>query len=237
MRYKIGIICAGEGEIAPVLSYIEEQSISEKAKLKFYQGQAEGIEVVALSCGVCKVNAAIATQILIDTYGCNIVINGGTAGGMDKGIDIFDTVVSTESAYWDVSADILTEYHPKMDSIYFKADEMLLSLAKRAAVQSHQNVIFGRTMTGECFIDQEKRKEINENFSPLTVDMETAAIAHVCHVNQVPFIAIRTITDTEKESGVGTFDQNCDKASQQSADFVRNFLKELSAEEEEYDRP
>lgn len=237
MRYKIGIICAGEGEIAPVLSYIEEQAISEKAKLKFYQGRAEGVEVVSLFCGVCKVNAAIATQILIDTYGCNIIINGGTAGGMDKGIDVFDTVVSTETAYWDVSAEILTEYHPKMDSIYFKTDGMLLSLAKRAAVQSRQNVIFGRTMTGERFIDQETRQEINENFSPLTVDMETAAIAHVCHVNQVPFIAIRTITDTEKESGVETFERNCDKASQQSADFVRNFLKELSVEEKEYGRP
>ncbi|WP_290443220.1 hypothetical protein [Clostridium sp. CF012] len=33
--------------------------------LKFYSGDYEGIEVVAVFCGVCKVNAAIATQISI----------------------------------------------------------------------------------------------------------------------------------------------------------------------------
>ena len=108
MKHKIGIICAGEAEINPVLSYLTNEKTTEKAMLKFYEGQIEGIDVVALACGVCKVNAAIAAQILIDTFGCNVMINGGTCGGMDHGLHVFDTVVATESAYWDVSGDILT---------------------------------------------------------------------------------------------------------------------------------
>lgn len=84
---------------------------------------------VTLFSGVCKVNAAIATQILIDTYGCNLIINACTAGG----------------------------------------------------------------------------DEINLRFQPLSMDMETASIAHVCYVNKIPYIAICTITDTVVHSGVETF--------------------------------
>ncbi len=227
MKHKIGIICAGEAEINPVLSYLTNERIIEKAMLKFYEGQIEGIDVVALACGVCKVNAAIAAQILIDTFGCNVMINGGTCGGMDQGLHVFDTVVATESAYWDVSGDILTEYHPFMKSIYFPSDQKLVGLARKAADQSSQKVVFGRMMTGEIFIDQEKRAEINQIHKPLAVDMETGAIAHACYVNQIPFIAVRTITDTEEQSGVDTFDQNCGRASALSAAFIRELLSEM----------
>lgn len=52
-------------------------------------------------------------------------------------------------------------------------------------------------------------------------------IAHVCYVNQIPFIAVRTITDTGEESGIDTFDQNCDKASELSAGFIRKVIREM----------
>ena len=43
--------------------------------------------------------------------------------------------------------------------------------------------------------------------------MESASVAHVCYVNNIPFIAIRSITDTEDHSGVANFEQNCKKAA------------------------
>lgn len=123
MKIKIGILCAGDSEVAPFIPMIEEKMVTEKAMLEFYHGNIEGIDIVTLFSGVCKVNAAIATQILIDTYGCNIIINSGTAGGMDDSLKIFDTVISSEVAYYDVDQGILTEFHPWLDSIYFKADK------------------------------------------------------------------------------------------------------------------
>lgn len=229
MDYKIGIICAGDREVEPFLPWISECTISEKAMLKFYAGTIEDQEIVTLFSGVCKTNAAIATQILIDTYGCNVIINAGTAGGISKEIKLFDTVVSTETAYWDVSEEILTEFHPWMESIYFKADQTLIDLTKKAVSEfNHTRVYFGRLITGESFIEDNNRTEINQNFSPLSVDMETASIAHVCYVNQIPFIAIRTITDSVDHIGADEFEINCCKASQLSAQLVKDLLKELS---------
>lgn len=112
MYRKIGILCAGDSELAPFLPHLEHARTSEKALLKFYEGTLCGLPAVLLYSGVCKVNAAIAAQLLIDTYRANAVINAGTAGGMDPSLKIFDTAVSTAVAYHDVADDILTDFHP-----------------------------------------------------------------------------------------------------------------------------
>lgn len=226
---KVGIICAGDTELAPFLPIIEDCKTSEKAMLKFYQGKIEGIDIVTLFSGVCKVNAAIATQILIDTYHVDLVINAGTAGGMDPKLDIFDTVISTEVAYHDVHEEILTEFHPWMENVFFKADKELLKLSEKAVAKLNTDyrIVWGRMVTGEAFITDEGRDEINKQFAPLTVDMETGSIAHVCYVNQVPFIAIRSITDTPSHSGSEYFEENCEKASVIAKEITVALLAEI----------
>lgn len=226
---RVGIICAGDTELAPFLPIIEDCVITEKAMLKFYQGKIEGIDIVTLFSGVCKVNAAIATQILIDTYHVDLVINAGTAGGMDPKLDIFDTVISTKVAYHDVHEEILTEFHPWMENVFFKADEELLKLSEKAVAKLNTDyrIVWGRMVTGEAFITDEGRDEINEQFAPLSVDMETGSIAHVCYVNQVPFIAIRSITDTPSHSGSEYFEENCEKASVIAKEITVALLAEI----------
>lgn len=226
---RVGIICASDSEVAPFLPIIDECKITEKAMLKFYEGKINGIAVVTLFSGVCKVNAAIAAQILVDTYGINIIINAGTAGGMDPKLKIFDSVISTEAAYYDVAPDILTEFHPWLESVYFKSDQELLNLTHKAIdkIAMEGKVYWGRMVTGEVFIEDEGREKINEQFAPLTVDMETASIAHVCYVNSIPFISIRSITDTATHSGAGYFEENCEKASIIAKDITVALLKEL----------
>jgi len=226
---KIGIICAGDREVAPFLPHIENCAVSEKAMLKIYEGTINGVEIVTLFCGVGKTNAAIAAQILIDGYGVEMMINAGTAGGMDVSVELFDIVVATEAAHHDVHEVILTEFHPWAPSIFFKSDETLLALTRNAV--AHMNtgskVCFGRMITGEKFITDDGRDEMNAALCPLSVDMETASIAHTCYVNQIPFIAIRCITDTATHSGTENFDKNCVAASEISKNVVLELLAEI----------
>ena len=226
---KVGIICAGDREVAPFLPIICECKTTEKAMLKFYEGTISDVKAVVLFSGVCKVNAAIATQILVDTYHVDAIINAGVAGGMNEELEIFDTVISTEVAYHDVAPNILTEFHPWLENVFFKADQGLLNLTKMAVDKLEQNykVYWGRMVTGEAFIADEGRQKINEQFEPLTVDMETASIAHVCYVNNIPFISIRCITDTATHSGTGHFEENCEKAASIAKDITVALLMEL----------
>ena len=195
--------------------------------LKFYEGKINGVSITALYSGVGKVNAAVAAQILIDTYHVDAVINAGTAGGIHDKIKIFDSVISTQVAYHDMDDDILTEFHPWLSSVYFDADEKLLSTAKDA-FKDRNSVFFGKMVTGDKFIEDKMRTIIDEKYSPLSVDMETASIAHVCCVNKIPFIAIRTITDTASHDGADSFERNCEQASVISKNITLEFLKEFN---------
>ncbi len=227
---KIGIICASDDELSPFLQIIEDYKVIEKAMLKFYEGTICGMEAVALFSGVCKVNAAIASQILIDDFGVNTIINSGVAGGMDLKLQIFDTVISTESYYHDVAEDILTEFHPWMETAFFKADSKLIEVSKVSAknIKTEGTIYWGRMATGESFIKDAGRQEINDKFSPLSVDMETASIAHVCYVNNVPFISIRCITDTASHSGKEHFEENVMKASKIAAKITESLIRNLA---------
>ena len=112
MLPKIGILCAGDDELAPFLPLLDRRSVRRQAMLTIHEGGIASVPAAALYSGVCKVNAAIAAQVLIDSCRVEAIINAGTAGGIDPSISIFDTVISTETAYHDVAEDILTEFHP-----------------------------------------------------------------------------------------------------------------------------
>lgn len=167
---RVGIICAGDREVAPFLPVIHDCKMTEKAMLKFYEGKIS-----------------------------------------------------------DVAPNILTEFHPWLETVFFKADQGLLNAAKAAVDKLEQSnkVFWGRMVTGEMFITDEGRQMINEQFEPLTVDMETAGIAHVCHVNNIPFLSVRSITDTATHSGVGHFEENCEKASMIARDITVAILTEI----------
>ena len=224
---KIGILCAGDTELAPFLEHMKGQQITEKAMLKFHTGPRKHVNVSAVYSGVCKVNAAIAAQLLIDMFHVDLIINAGTAGGMKEGVQLFDTVISERVIYHDVADDILTDFHPWLKSNYFLADQELCAIARAYSRTSKHPVLFGTMVTGEQFIEDEKREEINQKFDPLSTDMETAGVAHVCYVNRIPFLAVRTITDTVTHQGIETFDQNCEAASEISAEIVLGILGQL----------
>lgn len=222
--HRIGIVCAGDTELAPFLMYMKNPNITKKAMLKFYEGTIRRVDVVAVCSGVCKVNAAIAAQLLIEVFHVNMVISAGTAGGIQESVKLFDTVIAEQTAYHDVANDILTDFHPWMPSIYFQTDRELLDAAKEFSLTSRFPIRFGTIVTGESFIEGKERERIRAKFAPLAVDMETASVAHVCYVNRIPFIAFRTITDTAAHNGLENFESNCERASQISADIVAEWI-------------
>lgn len=226
---RIGVIGPSEDEIMPFINEIANKTMESFAMLNFHIGKYENVDVVALYCGVCKVNAAIATQILIDKFNVTHIIVTGVSGGINSKLNLFDTVISTETAYHDVDEGILTKYHPWMKSIYFESNKTLLETCKKIIKENNfkQKIYFGKIVTGESFITHSRRNSIIEKYNPLCVDMETASIAHVCYVNNIPFIAIRSITDTENESGIEAFEDNCILASLNSIEITKLIIKNI----------
>ena len=224
---KFGILCAGDTELAPFIKIIKPCKASEKAMLKFYEGKMGKSAAVAVCSGVCKVNAAAAAQFLIDCFGVTVLINAGTAGGIDKDVRLFVTIVSEKLIYHDVAEDILTEFHPFLTENCFKSDGKLLAAARRYAESSDFSVLFGTTVTGEQFIENEERDKISRKYSPLSADMESAAVAHVCYLNGIPFLSVRTVTDTAEHNGLSNFEKNCETASARGAEITPAVIMQL----------
>ncbi|GCD10553.1 5'-methylthioadenosine/adenosylhomocysteine nucleosidase [Clostridium tagluense] len=227
---RIGVIGPTEKEIMPFINKISNKKLSESSMLKFYSGVYAGVEVVSVLCGVCKVNAAIATQLLISKFEVTHIILTGVAGALNKQLEIGDIIISSEVAYHDVSPEILTEYHPWMEDIYFRPDVELLKLCENVSnsfsITSKCHV--GRIITGEAFITNNERESLIEKFDPLCVDMESASVAHTCYVNNIPFIIIRSVSDGANENASETFAINIEMAALNSIKLVEELIKGLS---------
>lgn len=150
----------------------------------------------------------------------------GVAGAIDTNLNILDTIISDEIIYHDVAQEILTEYHPWMQHPHFIADRDLRDGIILANADD-KTVFTGKMVTGEAFIDQDGREEIIKNHAPSCVDMETASVAHVCYVNDVPFVSIRSISDTPHESGNDAVEKYGQAAAGKSVQVLINYLDSI----------
>ena len=135
---KIGIIGAMEVEVEALKKDMQISSVIKKAQMEFCAGILNGMEAVVVRSGVCKVNAAVCTQILIDDFGVDAIINTGVAGSLNADINIGDIVISTDVVHHDVNA-VTFGYAPgqipQMNVFSFQADE---ALAEKAAAVSRK---------------------------------------------------------------------------------------------------
>lgn len=155
----------------------------------------------AVKSGIGKVNAARAATELILTGKPDFIINSGCAGGMDSRLSVGDFVVGSQCAWHDVwcggSNPIgLVEGMPQR----FDADPFLLSAASRLP----GNPVQGLLVSGDQFyISQEEDSRIAALYPDvLAADMESAAVAQICHYYKVPFISFRAISDVHTSDKV-----------------------------------
>ena len=202
----LGIIGAMEEEVAGLKENMIVERTVQRASMEFLQGNLEGKPVVVVRCGIGKVNAAICTQILVDEFHVDAIVNTGIAGSLKNEINIGDIVLSTDTLQHDMDATGFGyEYGiiPRMETSCFKADEKLITLAKECCekVNPDISVFTGRVVSGDQFISDKTKKDwISEHFQGFCTEMEGAAIAQAAYLNQIPFLIIRAISDKADNS-------------------------------------
>ena len=205
---RIGIIGAMEDEVAQLKKNMEIEETTEVASLSFCRGKLSGREVVVVRSGIGKVNAAICTQILVDQFHVDVIINTGIAGSLDAEIDIGDIVISTDAVEHDMDASIFGDpigQIPQMDTFSFPADESLVKLAKEVNEKANPDVHtwIGRVVSGDQFVSSgEKKEQLIRVFDAKCTEMEGAAIAHAAYLNKISCVIIRAISDKADNSAV-----------------------------------
>ena len=204
----IGIIGAMEDEVAQLKKNMEIEETTEVASLSFCRGKLSGKEVVVVRSGIGKVNAAICTQILVDQFHVDVIINTGIAGSLDAEIDIGDIVISTDAVEHDMDASIFGDpigQIPQMDTFSFPADESLVKLAQEVNEKANPDVHtwIGRVVSGDQFVSSgEKKEQLIRVFDAKCTEMEGAAIAHAAYLNKISCVIIRAISDKADNSAV-----------------------------------
>ena len=222
MTSKIAIIGAMGEEIQ---IYLDNVSILKEDKWNtytFYHGMIYNHEVVIVKSGVGKVFSAMVCQHMIDIYGVNSVIFTGVAGGLNVSLNVGDIVVGSDSVQHDLSSAPLgfkRGQMPYTDLRFFKADEKLINLARKTDI-SPQKIMCGRILTGDQFFTDEERKNntyLTDELKGDCIEMEGAAVAQVCTLNEIPHIIIRAISN--KNGGNSAEDYNNFKSIVSSNSF------------------
>ncbi len=193
---NIGIIVAMSKELEllkPMLEGTTQTVINGKS---FLSGTMDKHKVTVMQCGIGKVNAAIGTVEMINNFHPSLIINTGVAGGMN-GVNVMDLVVGSQVCYHDVwcGFDNTTQQGQVQGlPLYFDGDSTVISKID----DNDSSVHCGLIVSGDQFIDSgEQVAKISEAFpQALAVDMESGAIAQVCHVMKTPFVSMRVISDS-----------------------------------------
>ena len=227
---SIGIIGAMDEELELLLKNTKISKRENKANMEFNFGKLLEKEVVIVRCGIGKVNAAICTQILIDDFSVNKVINVGIAGGIGKDVLPGDIVIAENLVQHDMDTTAFGDkigQIPRVDTYDFKCDSTLITLAKKACDGfKTTNYFTGRIVSGDQFIaDIEKITWLNKEFNALACEMEGASIAQVCYLNNIPFVVIRSISDNANNGAHMDYEKFKPIAVKNSTSIIENMLK------------
>jgi adenosylhomocysteine nucleosidase len=180
----------------------------------FWRGSIAGRDAVFVESGAGKVNAGVATSLLLDRFDC---------GGLDPALGVGDVVVGTSHIQHDYGTHregyfltIQPGSRPSRGTDDWKPgypeSEHLVGRLKQAAVGLELEplpaevgagarkpaVHFGTILTGDCFINAEdQRQRLHGEFAAKAVEMEGGAVAQVARRwgGDIPFVNVRCLSD------------------------------------------
>lgn len=174
--------------------HITEESVNNISYLRY---KVDNLEFIMFVSGIGKVNSAYQLAKILSLYpDVKCVFNLGVAGSVSDNLNVGDTLIATKVCYFDV--DLTTFNHARGQfsdlPLYFYSDEKIVNRIEKMDIK---NLKYGLIISGDTFITKDKitLDLLSEFDNPLACDMESAAVAHVCYLENIPFVIIRSISD------------------------------------------
>lgn len=228
---KVGIIVAMQEELDEILDITSNIKNNDVYEITFIKGKIEDVEVIVVKSGVGKVNAARTTQILIDKFNVDYIINVGSAGALNPSLDIGDIVIGEKLIQHDFDITAFNHNKGYITGVgdYIYSDEKLIKKLQNIAnnlKDKTYKITKGVIASGDIFCTEISMKDkIYSKFNAECVEMEGAAIAQVCYLDKIPFVVIRSISDSPNGNNAIVFDEFVKLASKRCADILKEFFK------------
>jgi futalosine hydrolase len=198
LRSPLALVCAVNA--APILEMLGGSPT----------GELDGVPVRLLTTGMGKTNAAHGLTALLERESVRGVVSFGVAGAyIDSGLGVGDTALASLAVYGDegvqtpagwIGTDgigIPLLHHPEQPRFNaFPLDATRVAAAERNLAAAGIAVRTGPFVTVSCCAGTaELGAERAQRFAGVCEDMESAALAHVCALREVPFLAVRGISN------------------------------------------
>ncbi len=171
----VGIVHATAMEVAPFLDRCERVRKYSGGKLVFRGGLLGDIRIALAQSGMGPKLAKLATQTLVDGHSPAWIISAGFSGALDPGMRVGDIVVGNsvvDAAGAELAIDLKMQADP----------------AKGLHV--------GRLLMVDRIVQTvAEKKSLAEQHAAIAVDMESMAVAQICHNLKIKFLAVRVISD------------------------------------------
>lgn len=229
MKY-VGIVIAMQEELDEVLNIMNNTEVREIYNLRFILGNIKNTNCVIVKSGVGKVNAARTTQIMINHFNIEYVVNIGVAGSVNSMLNIGDVIIADHVVQHDFD---ITAFDHSKGYITGVGDKIICDNTKKADIlnilnkteERTYNIKKGIVATGDIFCTSVAMKDkIHIKFDADVVDMECGAVGQVCYLDEVPFVAVRCISDTPDGRNETTFDENLKICSRRCANILKEIL-------------
>ncbi|HCM86038.1 MULTISPECIES: 5'-methylthioadenosine/S-adenosylhomocysteine nucleosidase [Enterococcus] len=194
---KIGIISAMELEIQPLIERLSPIETFEYLGKKFSVSTQNDHQFILLCSGQGKTNSSIYTQVLIDKFAPELILNIGICGGISSNSSLSDIFLGKKYCHYDIRKKQSQLKFPYQ--LFFEADNHVIH-----SFSSHDSTLkIGTFGTGEGFVTtSEQRNALINDFHIDCVDMESASIAQCCFLNRVRFLSIRVVSDKADSQAV-----------------------------------
>ena len=218
-----------EAEVTLLREALTQRQDSVVLGTTIHQGFLDDFSVLVACSGVGKVNAALATTALIHAGASNLIFTG-VAGGVRHGIAIGDIVISSDCVYHDVDCTAVGRKPGELigEPMSRNADPELRQRAYKAAqlISEGAQVHSGRIVSGDQFIaSAEKVAWLRTTFDAACAEMEGAATAHICDRLAVPFVVVRSISDSADSTAHIDFPAFLQMASVRGLAFAKAYLQ------------
>ncbi len=188
-------------EITDLRRQMVIEEVVARRDCSLYRGKFKNKDALLVKTGMGKERAENATKFILERYPVTAIISLGFAGALAPELRIGDVVVCSTlrcAPGLEQEEQMLEPYAP---------DANLLSLASQGPGDRAISFCLGSGVTVlQLESSTQKMKELGEILHADIVDMESYWIARIASARQIPFIAIRSISDTTQHS-VQPFDQ------------------------------
>lgn len=224
---KIALIVAMDKEFRQLCGLLHDPTVKKIGLMDAFCGQIANHDVLLCQSGIGKVNAAIATVEVIREFHPELIVSTGVAGGASTNLRVMDVVMSTETCFHDVYCG---EECQKGQILGMPQRFESFNPQLEPADDCDSRIVKGLIVTGDWFVDSRlKMQSILDDFpEAMAVDMESAAIAQVCHLYGVKFLSFRIISDVPlSDHKAAQYFDFWDRLAEGSFEVTRSLLEKL----------